>query len=94
MQFKESWPVQTRSNIKFTMGTYQTAATFAPRGYKFRRNTPWQRLASYYAKPRMTGGQPKLFNTVKSLFSTANLFLSEVVVRNGEYLLNIVEEQR
>ena len=69
MQFKEAWPVQTRSNIKFTMGTYQTTASFAPRGYKFRRNTPWQRLNRYYAKPRMTGGQPKLFSTVKSLLT-------------------------
>ena len=69
MKFKNSWPTQTRSNIKFSLGIYAVSTVFAPRGYKYRKNTPWNRLQRYYAKPRMTAAQPKLFNTVKSLLT-------------------------
>jgi hypothetical protein len=59
-----SW--STRANIRFSVGSYGATVRFTPRGYKFRPNTPWNRMDRYYAKPKMSAARPSVMNAVRT----------------------------
>jgi len=59
-----SW--SARSNIRFSVGSYGATVRFTPRGYKFRANTPWNRMDRYYAKPKMSAARPSVMNAVRT----------------------------
>lgn len=55
-----------RSDIRFSVGSYGATVRFTPRGYKFRANTPWNRMDRYYAKPKMSSTRPSVMNAVRT----------------------------
>lgn len=65
MKIAAGWPTNSR-DLRFSMGTYGSSASFTPRGYKYRKNVPWSRMQRYYKKPKMQASQPRFFNTLRS----------------------------
>lgn len=65
LKFASGWPTKQRE-FRFSLGVYGSSASFTPRGYRFRENTPWGRMQRYYKKPRMSAARPKLFSSIRS----------------------------
>lgn len=65
MKFASGWPGAAK-NFRFSLGSYGATAKFTPRGYKYRANTPWNRMQKYYKKPRMSAARPRLFSSIRS----------------------------
>lgn len=65
IELSKGWPTRER-DFRFSVGTYGSATRFTPRGYKYRANTPWNRMARYYLKPQMNAAKPTLMNAVRS----------------------------
>lgn len=64
-KYTKNWPASAK-NFRFSMGTYGSTASFTPRGFKYRANTPWGRMQKYYKRPKMQAARPKVFSTLRS----------------------------
>jgi len=54
---------------RISIGLYHKGAVMSPRGAIYRKNFPWNRIKSFYSRPRTTTSMPSVIPTAQSITS-------------------------